>query len=131
MARVPEYMKRVAGWEQFLGAFIANAENFVKFEPERERLEQITGRFKGLINQRAAHAASKQDASREIRDLFREGETLADHLRTAVRTFFGLNSEKLVEFGLQPSRARRRRKAPPGPEAPAPVVASPLPEPQE
>lgn len=66
-----------------------------------------------------------------MQELFREAETLADHIRTAVRTFYGVNSEKLVEFGLKPKGARVRRTKPPvvpkGPEAPAPAETSAVP----
>lgn len=127
MARTPQYMLRVASWEQTLGAFIANASDFERFDPERVRLEQITNRFKVLINQRAAYAASKQETTREMQDLFQEAETLVDHMCTTVRNFYGVSSEKLVEFGMTPTSSRSRRtKRPAEPEAPeAPAMSEP------
>ena len=46
-------------------------------------------------------------------------------IRISVRSFYGLASEKLLEFGLMPSRPRSRKApVPPGPEAPAPAEAA-------
>lgn len=57
-----------------------------------------------------------------MRDLFRAGETLVDFIRTGVRQHYGLDSDKLVEFGMQPNRGRSR--APKAPEPPPPPVES-------
>jgi hypothetical protein len=122
VARIPLYMHRVAGWEVVTTSVQANLGELQFLEGKMDRLEVITNRFKDLSLQQKALSSSKQDVSQEMQELFREGETLVDMLRTSVRQHYGLSSEKLVEFGLQPSRPRSRKApVPPGPEAPAPA----------
>ncbi len=75
-----------------------------------------------LSAQQAVLTARKQETTKQMQDQFRRGEQLVDFLHTGLRQHYGKDSEKLVEFGLQPFRGRpRSRKAsPPTPEAPAP-----------
>ena len=128
MARVPLYMNRVAGWERVTTALEANATDLPHLEAHRVQLEQIHEQFRELGAQQIALAASKQETTREMQELFRVGETLVDFLRTGVRQHYGLRSEKLVEFGLQPIRSRKRTSnppEPPGPESEAPASSTP------
>ncbi|HWM92195.1 MAG TPA: hypothetical protein VN493_15630 [Thermoanaerobaculia bacterium] len=131
MAEMPEYMKRVAGWDLTNTAVVANVEDLRHLEVYQADLDQKTDRFKALIARQAAQKASKQETSREIKELFRETETLVDYIRTGVRQHYGLNSQKLVEFGIKPTgrHARAAKPAPPpGPEAPAPAESVSDPE---
>jgi hypothetical protein len=51
-----------------------------------------------------------------------EGNRIAAFLRAGARQHFGPDSEKLVEFGIQPTRGRRRKKVEPEiPEEPPPI----------
>ncbi|HWM92816.1 MAG TPA: hypothetical protein VN493_18775 [Thermoanaerobaculia bacterium] len=124
MAEMPQYMKRVAGWDLTNTAVVANVDDLRHLEVYQADLDQKADRFRALIARQAAQRASKQETSREIKELFRETETLVDYIRTGVRQHYGLNSQKLVEFGIKPTgrRARAAKPAPPpGPEAPAPA----------
>jgi hypothetical protein len=44
-----------------------------------------------------------------------EGQRLVTVLRVSVRQHYGIDSEKLAEFGLQPFRGRRRKSPEPPP----------------
>jgi hypothetical protein len=118
MADVPLYMNRVAGWERVTTAIAANAAELSHLESHRVQLVGILGQFRVLSSQQIALAASKQETTQEMQELFRLAETLADYLRTGVRQHYGLGSEKLVEFGLQPIRRRPRSPKPPEPPSP-------------
>ncbi len=123
MARIPLYMNRVAGWERVTTAIAANAAELSHLEGHRAQLDQFLEQFRGLGAQQIALTASKQETSRTMQELFRAAETLVDFLRTGVRQHYGLSSEKLIEFGLQPNRRQTRTTAPPeptGPESPTP-----------
>ncbi|MFL6203283.1 MAG: hypothetical protein ACJ76J_29300 [Thermoanaerobaculia bacterium] len=121
MSRVPQYMHRVAGWEVTNTGLTANQDQFQHLEGHRVELQEKTTRFKELGAKHAALTTSKQEVGKEMRTQFREIETLVAYLRTGVRQHFGKDSEKLIEFGLQPFRgvrtaASKARK----PVAPAP-----------
>ena len=137
MADMPEYMNRVTGWDLVVKAYSVNELDLLFMKPKSNRLAVIRDRFRDLTAERAALTARKQDVAKEMQVLFREGETLADTLRTTARQHYGLNSEKLVEFGMQPNRPRSRNsklvdraKTPVEPEAPE-AEAPPFPDSNE
>ncbi|HWM91161.1 MAG TPA: hypothetical protein VN493_10370 [Thermoanaerobaculia bacterium] len=132
MSNVPKYMNRVAGWQITTTAVEANATDLQHIEPQRVELDQIHEDFMGLSTQQSVLTARKQDTTRRVQEMFRRGETLVDLIRTAVRQYYGKDSEKLIEFGLQPFRGRNRTAptSPPPPplEAPAPVASISAPD---
>jgi hypothetical protein len=118
MSRVPLYMHRVAGWEVTLQGVDANAGDLQYLERQSAELGQVEQQFKELLAQQSALTASKQETTKQMQELFRRGETLVDFIRTGVRQHYGKDSEKLIEFGLQPFRGRTRAAKPLPPEAP-------------
>ena len=44
----------------------------------------------------------------QLRTIIVEGERLATVLRRSLKSHYGIRSEKLTEFGIQPFRGRRR-----------------------
>jgi hypothetical protein len=127
MADMPQYMNRVTGWDLIVKAYSANELDLLFMQPKHEKLTTVLNRFRDLTAERAALNARKLDLAKEMRLLFREGETLADALRTVVREHYGLNSEKLNEFGMQPNRPRSRNAevGPPPPPPEEPEVTAP------
>ena len=120
MSRVPLYMHRVAGWEVTNTGLTANRDQVQHLEGHRAELQDKTILFKELSAQHAALTTSKQEVGKDMRALFREIETLVAFLRVGVRQHYGKDSEKLIEFGLQPFRGRTETPKPTLPEAPAP-----------
>jgi hypothetical protein len=93
-------------------------------EAGRLRLGDSLGRAQDLLKQQAAMTASKQELSQEIKTAIADVRLLATMLRKGVRQHFGVKSEKLAEFGLQPFRGRKASPKPtPEPETtPAPTT---------
>jgi hypothetical protein len=120
MAREPQYGVTVNGWERLLVSLDANKQDLPHLETHRALLAGMVAQVRELSAQQAAMAASKQEATKSLRSLLVEGRKLATFLRTGVRQQYGNRSEKLVEFDLQPFRARTR---------PAAAGAKPLPAP--
>jgi hypothetical protein len=63
--------------------------------------------LKELAALQASLAAAKQEASKRIAELMSEGQKLMAFLDSGIKQHYGNRSEKLVEFGLQPSAANR------------------------
>ena len=120
MSRVPLYMQKVAGWEITNTGLTANQTQLQHLETHRVSLEERSVLFKNLFAQHSALTTSKQEIGKQMKELFREVETLAVFLRAAVRQHYGKDSEKLIEFGIQPYRGRKSPEKP-APEAPAPA----------
>jgi hypothetical protein len=103
---------------------------------ELEHLEGPAARLNALVTgaqevarRQAALKASKQEASRELEAMLISAQRVATAIQKLLIEHYGLRSEKLAEFDLQPFRGRRwlARPEPPGPE-PEPGPPGPLPE---
>jgi len=120
MSRVPLYMHRVAGWEVTSTGVALNQPQLQHLDGHRIQLQESTVQFKELSTQFNALTTSKQEVNKEMQALFRRMETLVAYLRTAVRQHYGKDSEKLIEFGVQPYRGKTPSPKAPLPEAPKP-----------
>ena len=120
MPRVPLYMHTVAGWEITNTGLTANQDQLQHLAGLRASLEENTGQFKNLFAQLMVLTTSKQELAKQMKELFRENEALVAFLRAGVRQHYGKDSEKLIEFGIQPFRGRTPSPKAPAPEAPAP-----------
>jgi len=125
MSKVPDYMKRVVGWDRTTTQVGERKEEFQHLEGHRIQLEGISQQYKDLNTQYKALSATRLELSQQMQQLFRQGETVVNFLRTGVRTRYGLDSEQLIAFDLVPTS----RRAKPIRKAKQPVVPVPVPEP--
>src|ERR687895_2551321 len=99
-----------------------------KWRPFLAKLRGLLEQARNLSAQQSALTASKQEVSKQLRRTIRQGQKLVDVMRTGAQEHFGVDSEKLVEWGLQPFRGRTRKAAttpPEKPDAEAPDSQSP------
>ena len=106
-------------------ALDANAAELGHLDGARQRFAVMLSELHQAAQEQAALTASKQEASRRVLRLLTETQRTATGIRSLLKEFYGIRSEKLVEFGIQPFRGRFRRADPDGPETPVP---SPSPE---
>jgi hypothetical protein len=117
-------METLGDLQRFKEAMLANVDKLTPYEESRVRFGGLVGVAQELNREQAALTAAKQEASRKLQEVLREALRLATVLRFAIKDHFGPDSEKLVEFGLQPFRGKTRTKPDePVPEAPAPATA--------
>jgi hypothetical protein len=111
-------------WQQLGAAFDANAADLTDLAPTRDRLGALHARAVEVNQQQAAYTAGKQEASQELKAILAEGQRLATGLRKLIKNHYGISSEKLAEFDIQPFRGRKRKidpvEIPESPEAPTP-----------
>lgn len=125
MARETTYAGKVGGLTRFTKALAANAAELPHLEGARIRLETMLGEVQETASQQAVLVASKQETSKKLKTLIIEAERLASGMRKILTERYGLRSEKLAEFGLQPFRGRKaKEETPETPEPPA-VPAAP------
>ena len=109
-------------WQRFGTAFDANAGDLTDLATRRERLGALLTRAVEVGQRQGALTAGKQEASQELQAILAEGQRLATGLRKLIRNHYGISSEKLTEFGIQPFRGRKRKiepvEIPETPEAP-------------
>jgi hypothetical protein len=115
----------VGDLQRLLGTLEANAKDLPHLEVPRAKLAARVTRALEINQQQAAFTASKQEASKELKTLVVEGQRLANALRAMLKEHYGIRSEKLAEFGLQPFRGRKAKT----PAAQVPGTPSPTPQP--
>lgn len=119
------YAGKLGALARFIAALIANTAELPHLDGIRVRIEAILAEAQGVAREQAALTARRQEASQRIRTLLTEGDRLMTATGKVLQEFYGLRSEKLAEFHLQPFRGRTRKSQPP----PEPV-AVPAAEPQ-
>lgn len=92
---------------QFAASIAANTQELPHLEQSCNQFVSMVGSLQESSKQQAALVASKQEASKKFRGDLRECERLATVLRAAIKQHYGIRSEKLAEYNLQPFRGRK------------------------
>ena len=93
-------------------AMAANTAEIPHLEGPRGRLDKILTEALEVAKQQAALTASKQESTKRLQTLLTKGERVADGLQKFLKEHYGLRSEKLAEYGMQPFRGRTRKVSP-------------------
>lgn len=120
-------------WQKLLKPLEDNAE-LTYLGPQKEKLSGLLDQAVDITHQQNALTAQKQELSKQLQIIMAQGQRTATILRKSIAAHYGVRSEKLAEFGMQPFRGRpftpRTRKpkaqpeAPDSSSAPAPTPAS-------
>jgi hypothetical protein len=105
-----QYSETIGNLARLTAALGANATEIPHLEGIRSRLEKILADSQEAAKQQAALTASKQEATKKLQSLAREGLRLATGVQKLLQENYGLSSEKLAEFGIQPYRGRKVKK---------------------
>jgi hypothetical protein len=129
MARETTYAGILGQLMRLNASLAANAEELTHMEGTAGRLNELVNGAQEVVRRQAALTASKQEASRELLGLLVSAQRVATAIQKLLVEHYGLRSEKLAEFNLQPFRGRRRLAQPerPTPE-PTPETPTPAPE---
>ncbi len=114
---------KLGSLQQLAASIAANIPELPHLEPSCQQYISMVGNLQEVATQQAAFVASKQEASKKFRVDLRECERLASVLRAAIKQHYGIRSEKLAEYNLQPFRGRKPKK-----KDPEPTPAPPQPE---
>ena len=115
MSQETTYAGMIGEWQKLIATLEANAADLPHAEVPKSELAAMLARAQGISLEQAALAATKQEKSKQLKDVMIEGQRMATALRVLIRQRYGIRSEKLVEFSLQPFRGRKRT-AKPAPE---------------
>lgn len=94
--------------DRLFAGMSANSADLGHLAGSRDKLGTMLSDIRDLLRQQSVFTAGKQETSKQIDQLFRGSARLLTVLRKAVAEHYGSGSEKMVEFGLQPFRGRRR-----------------------
>lgn len=116
----------LGSWQRLLAPLQANASDIPHLEVPRTKLEGLLAQAVAINKDQGARRASKQELSKQLKTMMVDGERLASLLRAGVKEHYGVRSEKLAEFGLQPFRGLARKAKPAeGSDTPAPAQSPP------
>ena len=126
-ARETTYKGKLGEWERLTAMLNASATDLGHLQVMRGQLASLLSQAQDASSRQAVHTVAKQEASQEIQTLIVEGDRLVSLLRAAVKQHYGVESEKLAQFGLQPFRGRKRKKSSEEPLPPSVEVTPPAP----
>jgi hypothetical protein len=106
--------------QRFAATLQDNRLDLAHLEGSIAKFRDLVAQAQEAAAQQAAFIASKQTASKRLAGLIADALRLLTVLRAGLKEHYGISSEKLAEFGLQPFRGRSR-KAKPVVEAPPEV----------
>jgi len=92
-----------------LTALAASGEDLPHLETSRAKLERMLDQAQDAATRQATAAAVKQEATKELQTLMTDSTRLGNALRAMIKEHYGVRSEKLAEFGIQPFRGRPRK----------------------
>ena len=124
MSRETTYAGMVGDWQKLLVTLEANIAEVPQLEPFRAKLAGMLSQALDVTKQQADLKASKQAASKQMRQLASDAQRLATAVRTLVKEHYGIRDEKLAAFGLQPFRGRKKATTEPATEPPSPPPAA-------
>jgi hypothetical protein len=125
MTRETTYAGLLGSTSALTTALAANAADLPHLELTRAKLEQLLADTAVTVKQQNAVTATKQDLSKKLRKQITEGQRLTTALQKLLKEHYGLDSEKLVEFGMQPFRGRKTKVVPPVVVEVKPATATP------
>jgi hypothetical protein len=122
MGRESTYSGILGEMSGLINSLDTNLEEVPHLAGVRERISLILGQAQETANLQALQKAQKQETSKQLRTLVLEGQRLTNATRSILKQHYGLRSERLAEFGIQPFRGRTRKPktAPDLPSTPIP-----------
>jgi hypothetical protein len=98
----------VTDWRFTITGVDANSVDLAAAMGDRMLLEgELVSAEQAKLRQKY-HQAKFQQATRDLEDAIDKGRVLHTKIRNFIRAVYGLTSEKLVEFKLQPRRSKKK-----------------------
>jgi len=123
MPGLTEYGKIFRDWDGLLGAAEKRAALLPGVDDHKAALAALLAKARELKLQQEGFSGDKKATTEQLRSLVKEGRDAASMLRAFVKSRIGLRTEVLKEFGISPTRSRKRAVKPP--EVPPPATAPP------
>ena len=111
-------------WRQVAVATAANAFDLPGAAMQLAALQGVIGEVDKILAEQSVFQASKQITSKRLQTLVNQGGKLSTVLKAIAKQRYGHGNDKLVEFGIQPLRSRRKPTVVP-PTAPPPEAGTP------
>lgn len=98
---------KLGALQQLATAIAANTSELPHLEKSCLQYVGMVSTLQGIAKEQATLVADKQEASKQFKTLLIESQRLASVLRAAIKQHYGIRSERLAEYNLQPFRGRK------------------------
>jgi hypothetical protein len=115
----------IASWERMLNAAAGYSEDLGEGQAIIENLQRFLQEARALEAVQFKATADRQEATKRLLKVLRDGSKMATLLRFFLKNRFGYESDRLVEFGFQPFRGFNRSSSPKEPAEPSPEPTTP------
>ena len=123
MPGLTEYGKIFRDWEGLLGAIEKRAALLPGVDDLKAALVDQLAKARDLKLKQEGFSGDKKATTEQLQNVVKEGRDAASLLRSFVKSRIGLRTEVLKEFGIAPTRSRKR--AVKTPEEPPPPTTAP------
>jgi hypothetical protein len=111
----------IVAWETAITNAKANAADAPGIADYMAPLEQMLAQAKALSASLENRKAVKQQETKDRKALMQEGGFQVSRLRSALKAFYGRDSERIIQYGGRPVRSGPKKKSK-TPEAPPPAT---------
>ena len=118
-------LESLGSLQRFNAALAGKAAETPQLEGSRAIFAGKVALVHELVQKQSELTASKQDISKQLQKELAEAQRMATALRATLKSHYGPESEKLVEFGIPPFRGRSRKQKDPEVPLPPPVEVKP------
>ena len=115
-------LEMLGSLQQFMIAMLSKASETPQLEGSRTIFGGKVVQVLELSQEQAGLTADKQDVTRQFQEALADAQRMATAMRAALKSHYGPDSDRLVEFGIQPFRYRSRKRTEPEP-LPPPIEA--------
>ena len=107
MSKETTYSGVLGELQRLRKSLVANSADLAHLEGPKAKFDDLLDQAQEIVNHQAALTASKQEASKQLRAVLGLAQRQGNILRLSLKAHYGIRSEKLAEFGLQPFRGRK------------------------
>jgi len=115
-------LEMLGSLQQFMIAMLSKASETPQLEGSRTIFGGKVVQVLELSQEQAGLTADKQDVTRQFQEALADAQRMATAMRAALKSHYGPDSDRLVEFGIQPFRYKSRKRTEPEP-LPPPIEA--------
>lgn len=123
MPKETTYAGMMGEWQHLIDTLTENGDELAKLTPNREELKSLLERAQDASKRQTVLTAEKQEITKQLKGFISEGQRLSHILRLSLKAHYGIRSEKLVTFRMQPFRGRKIKEG--EPEVPSATPPSP------
>lgn len=104
------FAENTVTWERLSERLKEHAAALPHLQEQRAELEAVIQEARALKSEHLNLTAAALSAARRLRETVARGNQLESRLRLLLKGSLGGQSEKLIQFGVQPRRPRRKKK---------------------